>query len=91
MKKRNMVTPHQDAGLNALRILAVSTVGYYLFKSFKKEGSLLGATGKNIAFNVDTDRIVDNVAPRMGLDENQTAQIKNVAQQIKNEILLKKG
>ncbi|MEO5348890.1 MAG: hypothetical protein H7836_04515 [Magnetococcus sp. YQC-3] len=88
-KKRNIVVPHQDVGLNALRILAVSTVGYYLYKSFRKEGSLLGATGKDIAFNIDTDRIVEGVAPKIGLDRNQTNAIKNVAHQIKNEIINK--
>lgn len=89
MKKRNMVTPHQDAGLNALRILAVSTVGYYLFKSFKKEGSLLGATGKAVAFNLDTDRIIDNVGSNIGLDERQSQAMKKVAEQIKNQLLKK--
>lgn len=87
MKKRNVVTPHEDFKLNALRMLAVSTVGYYLYKSFRKEGSLLGATGKNIAFNVDTDKIVDNIAPKFGLDKDQTSQFKNAAQKIKSEIL----
>jgi len=87
MKKRNVVTPHSDLGLNALRLLALSTVGYYFYKSYKKEGSLLGATGKAVAFNVNTDKIVESVAPSLGLDDDQKQTFKSIAQQIKTEII----
>lgn len=91
MKKRNLVTPHEDTGLNALRLIALSSVGYYFFKSFKKEGSLKGATGRDVPFNINTDNIIENLGYKIGLNQEQTDQLKFVADQIKNDLLNKKG
>ena len=85
--KKNILTPHGDFTLNALRLLALGAVGYYFFKTYKSEGSLLKATGKTTAFNVNTDKIVDGLAPRFNLNQQQTAALKNVANEIKKQII----
>jgi hypothetical protein len=57
---KRSLTPHEDDTLNLLRLFAMSAVGVYLYKSYKQEGSLLGATGKPTKFTVNTDKIVDH-------------------------------
>ncbi len=63
--------------------------GYYLYRAYKKEGSLLGATGKIKSINVDTDRIVDSVTPWMKIPEHQRQVVsdglKEFARNFKNE------
>jgi hypothetical protein len=83
------LSPHEDNSLNLLRLAVMGLAGYYLLKAYKKEGSLLGATGKIKSINVDTDRIVDSVTPWMKIPDEQkrivSDGLKEFARNFKNE------
>jgi hypothetical protein len=68
MKK---LKPHEDEKLNLLRLLAMGMAGVYLYQAYKKEGNLLGATGKIKSIDIDTDKIVDSVTPWIDIPESQ--------------------
>ena len=60
----NTVLPHEDDKINMFRLAAMAAMGIYLYKAFKKEGSLSTATmGKLSEFNINTDKLVDSVMP----------------------------
>lgn len=84
------LSPHEDRSLNLLRWAVMGLAGYYLYKAYKKEGSLLGATGKINSINIDTDKIVDSVTPWIKIPEHQkeivSDGLKEFAKNFKSEI-----
>jgi len=96
MSKKNVLTPHDDGSLNLIRALAMGAVGFYLYKSFKKEGSVSAATmGKVSEFNINTDRIVDSVMPWVTVPDTHKQMISDAAKEfcrnLKSELLNKKS
>ncbi len=62
--EKNAVIAHDDEKLNLFRLVAMTAVGVYLYKTFKKEGSISSATmGRVSHFDVNTDKLVDSVMP----------------------------
>lgn len=95
MSKKNVLTPHDDGSLNLIRALAMGAVGFYLYKSFKKEGSVKTATmGRMSELNINTDRIVDSVMPWVSVPEHHKQMIGDAAKEfcrnLKQELLTKK-
>ena len=86
----NKITPHEQKSLNLLRWLAIGVGGIYLYKAYKQEGSLLGATGKVSSINVDTNRLVDSAMPWINIPEHQkeivAEGLKKFAETMKKEI-----
>jgi hypothetical protein len=94
--KKNVLAPHEDGGLNWIRALAMGAVGFYLYKSFKKEGSVANATmGRVKEFNINTDRIVDSVMPWVTVPDAHKQMISDAAKEfcrnLKSELLNKKS
>lgn len=92
--KKNSVTPHDDTNLNVFRLLAMSAVGIYLFKVFKKEGSISTATlGKTSNFDVNTDKLVESVMPWVNVSGDKKtiveAGAKEFLSNVKQSILKK--
>lgn len=81
----NIIKPHQDNGLNILRLLAIGAVGVYFYRTYKKEGSLLGATGKT-HLNVDPEKIVDSVVDLTTLSDSHKHLLKIGAKKLINHI-----
>ena len=79
--KKNILFPHTNKSLNVLRLVALVSVGLYFYKVYKTEGSLLGATGKNTKFNLNTDKIVDGLSGHV--HPIYQAGIRNVLNKIK--------
>lgn len=65
---------HSDNTLNALRLLAMGAVGFYLYKTYKKEGTL-GNVMPNTRIDIDTDKLSDMVMPFVNLPEPQRQMI----------------
>ena len=88
------LTPHDDKSLNILRLMALGLAGFYLVKAYKKEGSLLGATGKDKPLNFNTNKIVDAIMPFVDIPETQkgivSEGLKEFAYNLKEEILKRK-
>ena len=88
------LSPHDDKKLNLLRWLTMGVAGFYLYKAYKKEGSLLGATGKVKSIDINTDKIVDSVTPWIDMPQHQKDLIsdglKEFAKNIKEELRNKK-
>jgi hypothetical protein len=84
------ISPHEDRSLNLLRWAVMGLAGLYLYRAYKKEGSLLGATGKIKSINIDTDRIVDSVTPWINIPEHQKEVVsdglKEFAKNFKDEL-----
>lgn len=95
MSKKNVLTPHDDGSLNLIRALAMGAVGFYLYKSFKKEGSVKNATmGRMSELNVNTDRIVDSVMPWVSVPDQHRQIISDAAKEFCSNLkqeLFKKG
>ena len=71
------ITPHKDDSLNYLRLLALGVAGIYLFKSYKKEGTLLGATGKDEPLDFNTDKLVEGISPFINVPHDQKERVMN--------------
>lgn len=74
----------------------MGAVGFYLYKSFKKEGSVKAATmGKVENFNINTDKIVDSAMPWIQVPEHTRQMISDAAKDfcrnLKEELLKKEG
>lgn len=85
------IAPHGDKSLNVLRVLSLALAGYYLYRAYRKEGSLKGATGKDKQLDFNTDKIVDSVMPWVKVPEEQrdvvSHGLKEFAYNLKEEIL----
>ena len=72
----------------------MGVAGFYLYKAYQKEGSLLGATGKVKSIDVNTDKIVDSVTPWIDIPDHQKQIIadglKEFARNLKTELKNKK-
>jgi len=84
---------HQDPKLNLLRYLAFGAVGFYLYKTYRSEGSLGSALGSG-KLSIDTDKMVDTAMPWIELPPAQKELVregvKSFAKNLKDE-LVKKG
>jgi hypothetical protein len=89
----NKITPHEQKSLNLLRWLAIGVGGIYLYKAYKQEGSLLGATGNISKINIDTNKLVDSAMPWIKIPEHQkeivAEGLKKFADSLKKEIIKK--
>lgn len=83
--KKNLIVPHSDTNLNLLRLLALGAVGVYFYKTYKSEGSLIGATGKS-HLQVDHEKIVESVVDLTGLNDNQKTLLKMGAKKLLERI-----
>lgn len=85
------IVPHNDKSLNILRVLSLALAGYYLYRAYRKEGTLKGATGKDRPLDFNTDRIVDSVMPWVKVPDHQkeivTDGLKEFAHNLKEEVL----
>lgn len=84
---------HQDPKLNLLRYLAFGAVGFYLYKTYRSEGSIGSALGAG-KLSIDTDRMVDTVMPWVNLPPHQVELLREGAKQFASKVkaeLIKKG
>lgn len=85
------LSPHEDKKLNLLRWLTLGVAGFYLVKAYKKEGTLLGATGKDKPLDINTDKIIDSTLPWINIPEEQkdiiSQGLKDFAYTLKEEFL----
>lgn len=84
------ISPHDDNKLNLLRWITMGMAGFYLYQSYKKEGTLLGATGKVNTIDINTDKIVDSVTPWINIPQHQkdiiSDGLKEFARNVKEEL-----
>ena len=68
-----MEVKHKDSLLNLLRWTAFGAMGVYLWQVKRKEGTLKGANpeAKNIAFDINTDKLADCITPLIPIEDSQ--------------------
>ena len=82
---------HDDKTLNILRVLAFAAVGIYLYKVYKKEGTLSGVSSNPRAFGVNTDKVLDSVLPWVNIREDHKQLLRNASREAINGYLRSKG
>lgn len=85
-----MIVKHKDKTLNALRLLAFGATAFYMYKAWKKEGTLSGAA-PNSQFGINSDRVVDTISPWINLPPEQKNLISNAAKSFLKNYLEEKG
>jgi hypothetical protein len=82
---------HSDSTLNILRLVAFAAVGIYLYKVYKKEGTLTGVSSNPKTFGVNTDKVLDSVLPWVNIREDHKDLLRNASREALNGYLRSKG
>ena len=82
---------HEDKTLNILRLMAFAAVGLYLYKVYKKEGSLTGVSSNPKTFGVNTDKVLDTVLPWVDINHEHKELLRNASKEAINGFLRSKG
>ena len=82
---------HEDQTLNILRIFAFAAVGLYLYKFYRKEGSLGSVTKNPAQFGVNTGKVFDSVMPWINVNDQHRELIRQFGKEAVDGYLRSKG